>query len=692
MSMHGRAGSDQSRPGRRQSQSSQQRRLPPGYPPLTTPASTQGQHVPPTPPTTDVQYPPPLAAYPGQYMMAPQPLLTMAHTLTPTFAYPPAFRVQDQAQSIHAGYPTPAAYPQYPLDPPPPPEQLSAVYGPSVHYPSPMAGGYTPYAPSTSALYTQQQHVYPVSSYPQFAHAPGAAPQGMGGTWWYVPAQQQQQQQHRAQYEAGISAYPFYPPPQTDQLSPPSPSSPSASSPIPPGRDRPLTRRVYHSNPPVDRSEWVMWVGNVSSDAVHDELWRFFTQLGDGGSSSSINSSSTDESPAHHGGVRSIFLISRSSCAFVNYETEAYLQAAIARFDGVPMRADPRGARLTCRVRRKDDDMRAGVGGQRGMGMHARWVKANVEKDKSARDDAEDTSASDAGTMSRSSDPTRSLAASMSGLSLDPSAGDARAHSDPLPPRPHAEGSNSNSSGSFASTTSSLLQRHFPQRFFILKSHTEDDLDLSVRTGIWATQRHNESTLDRAFRTSQDVFLIFSVNKSGEWYGYARLAGPVEPVDSARAFHSGAGAPTELIVAMTSEPITTPTLYAPEPPLLLERLVDNSLPPFSMPLRPVNEQGEEQGTPAESRGQDFKLHWICTERLPFPRTRHIRNPWNQDREIKVSRDGTELAPFAGHALLEEWRLFLAAATELQASMKESGPSRLPGRAGIGSGGRGGGGV
>jgi hypothetical protein len=50
----------------------------------------------------------------------------------------------------------------------------------------------------------------------------------------------------------------------------------------------------------------------------------------------------------------------------------------------------------------------------------------------------------------------------------------------------------------------------------------QDDLDLSVQTGVWATQKHNEPVLDRAFRTSKDVFLVFSVNKSGEFYGYAR--------------------------------------------------------------------------------------------------------------------------------------------------------------------------
>jgi hypothetical protein len=43
-----------------------------------------------------------------------------------------------------------------------------------------------------------------------------------------------------------------------------------------------------------------------------------------------------------------------------------------------------------------------------------------------------------------------------------------------------------------------------------------------VQTGVWATQKHNEGILDRAFRTSKDVFLVFSVTKSGEFYGYAR--------------------------------------------------------------------------------------------------------------------------------------------------------------------------
>jgi len=64
----------------------------------------------------------------------------------------------------------------------------------------------------------------------------------------------------------------------------------------------------------------------------------------------------------------------------------------------------------------------------------------------------------------------------------------------------------------------------------------------------------------------------------------------------------------------------------------------------------VDKRAEEPQT----WGEPFKLQWIKTERLPFYRTRHLRNPWNHNREIKVSRDGIEIEPSVGQALLEEW--------------------------------------
>ncbi|KAG9026131.1 hypothetical protein FRB95_009366 [Tulasnella sp. JGI-2019a] len=53
-------------------------------------------------------------------------------------------------------------------------------------------------------------------------------------------------------------------------------------------------------------------------------------------------------------------------------------------------------------------------------------------------------------------------------------------------------------------------------------------------------------------------------------------------------------------------------------------------------------------------GTAFKVQWIKTSRLPFNRVRHLRNRWNYDREVKVSRDGTELEPTTGDGLLREW--------------------------------------
>jgi hypothetical protein len=53
-------------------------------------------------------------------------------------------------------------------------------------------------------------------------------------------------------------------------------------------------------------------------------------------------------------------------------------------------------------------------------------------------------------------------------------------------------------------------------------------------------------------------------------------------------------------------------------------------------------------------GRPFRVDWIRMDRLSFSRTKHLRNPWNHGREVKISRDGTELEPSIGRQLLEEW--------------------------------------
>ena len=51
-------------------------------------------------------------------------------------------------------------------------------------------------------------------------------------------------------------------------------------------------------------------------------------------------------------------------------------------------------------------------------------------------------------------------------------------------------------------------------------------------------------------------------------------------------------------------------------------------------------------------GSCFEIQWMSTTRLPFYRTRGLRNPWNANRDVKVARDGTELETHVGIRILE----------------------------------------
>ncbi|GBE85202.1 hypothetical protein SCP_0703880 [Sparassis crispa] len=691
-----------------------------------------------------------------------------------------------------------SSHPHSPAHPSPPPHPPLAPQGPAAHSAahSTAYAGQTPYAP---ARYPTPSFAYPPHS---FAPSPSVymphqyppyppAEQDTQGTWWYLPhaaarpsgqyesfqnpyalsfspvpprdvdpyaasaAQQQQQQQQQQQPGITSTLYPMSPrqnPVRYAQPQPPPPPAPPADPPAPraqqpepgPAAGGRPARRPYRPNPPAQRSEWVMWAGNVPSDATHDELWRFLNSTPPPAAPVTSTAAVASTSPPASGGVRSIFLIARSNCAFVNFQSEAQLQAAIRRFNGAPLRAhDARCPRLVCRVRGREDDLRAGVGGQRGAGMHVRWIRdRKVRAEARSREESEQSSPSS---------PDDFVSGAMAGLSVSSDA-----------PEPH---SSSSGSGSYASTSSSMLVQYFPKRYFILKSLTQHDLDLSVEKGVWATQHHNEGILDQAFRTSKEVYLIFGVNKSGEFYGYAKMAGPIQhgefriswasradspqqqpqqrrasaspptarhtffspgelqpkydspqpvspPGPPAAPYDEGAtprsvdapmpastvlSAPAELqqphhrlsrFAPAPGMPQSLDTRRPPPPPPPPEDTfeLDSSAPyramrghaasavtdpsssgsssssmldspppelgldPSPRPLGSVRE--EESEGPAW--GESFKVEWLRTERLPFYRTRQLRNPWNHDREVKVSRDGTELEPSVGQALLDEW--------------------------------------
>ncbi|KAK1236023.1 hypothetical protein PQX77_000737 [Marasmius sp. AFHP31] len=97
-------------------------------------------------------------------------------------------------------------------------------------------------------------------------------------------------------------------------------------------------------------------------------------------------------------------------------------------------------------------------------------------------------------------------------------------------PRPQSSGSTrSDVSDSYASTSSSVLMRYFPKRFFVVKADSEDAFMRSVESGTWSGGTFDEE-LERAARTSLEVFLIFAVEKGKEFWGYAKMAGNSESI------------------------------------------------------------------------------------------------------------------------------------------------------------------
>ena len=50
-------------------------------------------------------------------------------------------------------------------------------------------------------------------------------------------------------------------------------------------------------------------------------------------------------------------------------------------------------------------------------------------------------------------------------------------------------------------------------------------------------------------------------------------------------------------------------------------------------------------------GHAFKIEWMSTNKIPFHRARGLKNPLNQNREVKIARDGTEIEPLVGRRLV-----------------------------------------
>jgi RNA recognition motif-containing protein len=170
------------------------------------------------------------------------------------------------------------------------------------------------------------------------------------------------------------------------------------------------------------QSGHALWVGNLPTNTSVVELKDHFSM------------DATKD-------IASVFLISKSNCAFVNYRTEEACDAAVQRFNESLFK----GLRLVCRQRKASN---AGIGAPSGPSQRD---SSRPERRGSTVDDDQDQPDEDA---------TETVA-----------------------PRPRSK-----------------------DRFVIVKSLTVQDLEQSVRNGIWATQTHNEASLNEAYEVSGRVW------------------------------------------------------------------------------------------------------------------------------------------------------------------------------------------
>jgi len=190
------------------------------------------------------------------------------------------------------------------------------------------------------------------------------------------------------------------------------PPSPSPASLLHPSLPRGPPRKPKQSGN-------ALWVGNLPIGAQVVDLKEYFSQ-------------------DFKNDIESVFLISKSNCAFVNYRTQEACSAAMVRFHDSKFQ----NTKLVCRLRRNS--------------APALSLDPSAHSARDSGDEATGVSETEAGK-------------------------DGRVKSPPVGPK----------------VTSRSVGK---DRIFIVKSLTVEDLDMSVRTGIWATQYHNESTLNQAFQ------------------------------------------------------------------------------------------------------------------------------------------------------------------------------------------------
>lgn len=148
--------------------------------------------------------------------------------------------------------------------------------------------------------------------------------------------------------------------------------------------------------------------------------------------------------------------------------------------------------------------------------------------------------------------------------------------------------------GSEASTPAGSPQpKHadHQSRFYVMKCTQQKTLDTSISTGTWFMTAASAKKLNKAFQDGKTVYLVFSINSSGHFQGYAKM---------------------------------------------------------------ISLADKEIGIQSSNFNYVCSIEWIKRNNLPFQMTHHLLNPLNENKRVQISRDGQEIEPSVGEALTKLW--------------------------------------
>jgi len=132
-------------------------------------------------------------------------------------------------------------------------------------------------------------------------------------------------------------------------------------------------------------------------------------------------------------------------------------------------------------------------------------------------------------------------------------------------------------------------------RLFIIRSSCGEHVVKSIEHSVWATLRKNEEKLDRAFRGKGAVILVFSVNRSGAFQGFARM-------------------------------------------------------------RSVTGKAKASTDPFDGFGKLFDVEWLRAIDVQADNVSHLENSLDNGRAVGFSRDGQELTQSVGAELCRHFDL------------------------------------